>query len=290
MNKPDSDTASVSLVQCLKRAIECYVKQFRGISKATLWLSLAVAAVVSAGFGGNVGTVKTDYVAYMPFHEISMPLFLRYAATVMVALAVYCFWRGKVFVLLSGGNVHGGKATVFAGLRFLQFCMLAYLCFGIAATALAVAAVKVSAWIWPAFALYAVFVSVPLYVAEFEYMVGDSNFRNSLRVSFRAVKEQWGRVFLRLLITCAAVAMLAVVAMLPAMALALAVYDNATAVSMEKAAPTPLPVYVAEYVFTALGVLATLGVVSASMYVLDGFFKESKTYSAELSEARKGEF
>lgn len=292
MNKSDNEAANMSLVQCLKIGTGSFIENFRRIVKSMLVLSVVIAVVAAVGFGGKIGVVKTDYITYMPFHEISMVAFLKYAVAALIVAIVGLFWRGKVFLMLSSG--YGAelekKSTVFAGLRYVQFCILAYITFGIIATALAVLAIKISAWLWIALAIYIVIVSVPVYVAEYEYMFADNNFRTSLRASFKAVKEQWGRLFLRLLITYAALIFMVAVVMLPSAALALAVYDNATAVSMEGAAETPVFVYVLEYMFIALGMIASLIVTFCAMSVLKSFFEEAKVYSSALAKAREDEF
>ncbi len=292
MNKSDNEAANISLVQCLKNGIGSFVGNFRRIAKSMLVLSVVIAVVAAVGFGGKIGVVKTDYITYMPFHEISMVAFLKYAVAALLVVVAGLFWRGKVFLMFmpdGGANIEK-KATLFAGLRYVQFCLLAYIAFGIIATALAVLAVKISVWLWIALAIYIMVIAVPVYVAEYEYMFADNNFRTSLRASFKAVKEQWGRLFLRLLITYAAWALLVAVVMLPSAVLALAVYDNATAVSMEGATETPAFVYVLEYLFIALGMIASLAVTYCAMSVLKSFFEESKVYSSALEQAREDEF
>ena len=66
---------------------------------------------------------------------------------------------------------------------FIQFCLLAFIVFGIIGAILAYISITVSAWLWTAFIIYAVFVSVPLYISGYEYMPNDINFRNALKTA-----------------------------------------------------------------------------------------------------------
>ena len=149
-------------------------------------------------------------------------------------------WKGISFAVLQGDSDLKTKDKILAGLKYIQFCLLAFLVFGIVGAALIVASLKLSVWLWIAVGLYMIFITVPLFVAEYEYMIPDSNFRTSLRKGFKVLKEQWGRVFFRLLIVNAVAVLLFTVVLLPAASLMLGIYDNAIAVSMENAPATPV--------------------------------------------------
>lgn len=292
MDKTVEESASeVSLVNSLKGGLQFFVSHVAMAVKALLVVSIVAALVAAATFCGDIGTVKMDYITYMPFHNISMAQFVAYVAGVLVLLIIYLYWRGAAFMMFScdGNSIGSAKDRIFSSIKFLQFCLLAFITFGIILAALVFAAVKFTAWIWIAVGLYLIVFSVPLYVSEYEYMTSDSNFRSSLRSGFKALKEQWGRVFLRLMITVSAAALLVVLAFIPAFSMMMAVYDNATAVMMEGLAQTPSFVYVLEFLFIAIGVLVSLIINFVGMSVLNAFYKETKAYSKILAEARNEE-
>ena len=127
-------------------------------------------------------------------------------------------------------------------------------------------------------------------MAEYEYMIPDSNFRTSLRKGFKVLKEQWGRVFFRLLIVNAVAVLLFTVVLLPAASLMLGIYDNATAVSMENAPATPVFIYIMEFLFLALGMIASLCVVFFAMSGKKAFFEECNATAYLLAEEKAGKF
>lgn len=276
--------AEHSFLGSLASATDWFQKNFRKAGKAMAALSVFIGVVVSAAMGGNIGTVKMGYTSYVPFHEISLQNAVVYAAGLLFVALAGLFWNGKAFSVIGGGFSLSRKDVAFSGLRFLQGCMLSFFVFGIIAVAIAVAAVKVAAWLWAVFALYVLFVSVPLYIVEYDYMLADHRFRESLRLGLKAVREQWGRVFFRVLFVNAVAIVLMAVVMLPAVALMLSIYDNATAVVMDGAAPTPSIVFVLEYVFMAAGCVAALGIRLWALVALKRFFDDSCAYSAQLAE------
>lgn len=276
----------------IKDELKFCVGNAREIARKLLLPSLLITLVAVLTLGGNVGVVKVDYLSYIPYHEIGTWSFVAYAAGCAALLLLAVAWSGGALAVIGAESEFGKlnrRDILLAGLRMLQFCMLALLAFGIVFAVLVYAAVRVTPWLWIAVGAYAVAVAIPLYIAEYEYMIGGSGFFASLRLGLRAMREQWGRVFVRLLIVCAAAVLLCAVVALPAVSLLMGIYDNATAVVMEGAAPTPIWVYVAEDVFIALGVLASLAVVFAAMVVLRGIYVGAGTYSASLAEEREYE-
>lgn len=271
----------------LALATDWFQGNFRKAGKAMAALSVFIGVVVAAAMGGNVGTVKMDYTSYIPFHEISLQNAIVYGAGMLLVALAGLFWNGKAFSVIGGGFSLSRRDVVFSGLRFLQGCMLSFFVFGIIAAAIAVAAAKAAAWLWVVFVLYVLFVSVPLYIVEYDYMLTDHRFRDSLRLGLKAVREQWGRVFLRVLFVNTVAMVLMAVAMLPAAALMLSVYDNATAVLIDGATPTPVVVFVLEYVFMAAGCVAVLGVRFWAIAALRAFFDDSRAYSARLAETEE---
>lgn len=293
MSNSEMEVSDMSLIKRFGAGLKWVTENRKAAIRTQVWLSVAAALVVAVAFGGNIGEVKTDYVTYMPFHEIAMGPFVKYAAGAFVAAVVCMFWTGALFLLLSDDAAPARldrKQMVFAGLKFVQFCLLAFLTFGIVAGVIVYAAVKFTAWLWILFAVYVLLFSVPYYMAQCNYMLTDDNYRQSLRVAFKAVKEQWGRVFLRVLVVSALAVLFVLIVSLPATALAFAVYDNATAVSMEGAAPTPWYIFALEYVFIAVGVLASLYIIMCARSVMKAFYVESLEYSEALAEARKEEY
>jgi hypothetical protein len=292
MDKFEKEISEVSFAKSVKEGCSMFLSSFRKAARVLLWLSAAIAVVAAVAFGGNIGNVKTDYITYMPFHEVSMHSFIIYACGLLAMLLLYVFWRGAAFLVVANADGHSfeRKSLLLSGLKFLQFCLLAFLVFGVLAVVLVVLAVKISLWFWIAVAVYVIAVSVPLAISQYDYMLTDNNFRRSLRVAFRVLKEQWGRVFFRLFVVVAAVALCFAVFSLPAATLALAVYDNATAVSMEKASATPFFVFALEYVFIAVGVLAQLVVSFMAITQMSVFYKECLQYSEALLAGRKAEY
>ena len=125
-----------------------------------------------------------------------------------------------------------------------------------------------------------------MYIAEYDYMLTDDNFRKSLYKGFKAVKEQWGRVFFRLLMVNAAALLFVFVVLLPASALMLGIYDNATAVSLTEAQKTPLLIYIAEYLFIGIGMLATLCVSFGTVSAKKAFFEEAAANASFMAEEK----
>lgn len=266
----------------LASATSWFQKNFRNIGKAMAVLSIFIAIVVSATVGGNIGSVKLDNISYIPFHEISLQNVIVYVAGIFLVAIAILFWYGKAFSVLGGSFKVTKNDVAFAGLRFLQGGMLSFFVFGILGVVIAVAAVKVAVWLWVLFVLYLLFVSVPLYIVEYDYMLTDHSYRESLRRGFKAIREQWGRVFFRVLFVNAVAILLMAVAMLPGVALMLSIYDNATAMLMDGATPTPLIIFVFEYLFIAVGSVAALGVKFWSLVALKEFLNECRVYSIQL--------
>ena len=289
MDNSENIADALTLGASIKKGTRNIMEYFRAVARALLPVSVAMAVVAAAAFGGNIGEVKTDYITYMPFHEISMALFLRYAAGCVLLAVLFMLWKGVVFAILGGDKKLSVKDKIFAGLKFAQFCLLSMLAFGIIGAVLVVVSVKVSVFAWIAVAVYLIVIAVPLYMAEYEYMLTDNNFRKSLCKGFRAMKEQWGRVFFRLLVANAAAVLLMVVALLPALALMLGIYDNATAVCMAGAQKTPLPIYILECLFMGLGVLATLCVYFGAVSAKKAFYEEAVANASFMAEEKAGE-
>ena len=289
MDNSENIADALTLGASIKKGTRNIMEYFRAVARALLPVSVAMAVVAAAAFGGNIGEVKTDYITYMPFHEISMALFLRYAAGCVLLAVLFMLWKGVVFAILGGDKKLSVKDKIFAGLRFAQFCLLSMLAFGIIGAALVVVSVKVSVFAWIAVAVYLIVIAVPLYMAEYEYMLTDNNFRKSLCKGFRAMKEQWGRVFFRLLVANAAAVLLMVVALLPALALMLGIYDNATAACMAGAQKTPLPIYILECLFMGLGVLATLCGYFGAVSAKKAFYEEAVANASFMAEEKAGE-
>lgn len=266
----------------LASATSWFQKNFRNIGKAMAVLSIFIAIVVSATVGGNIGSVKLDNISYIPFHEISLQNVIVYVAGIFLVAIAILFWYGKAFSVLGGSFKVTKNDVAFAGLRFLQGGMLSFFVFGILGVVIAVAAVKMAVWLWVLFVLYLLFVSVPLYIVEYDYMLTDHSYRESLRRGFKAIREQWGRVFFRVLFVNAVAILLMAVAMLPGVALMLSIYDNATAMLMDGATPTPLIIFVFEYLFIAVGSVAALGVKFWSLVALKEFLNECRVYSIQL--------
>ena len=289
MDNSENIADALTLGASLRKGIRDITEKFRVAARAQLPVSVVMAVVAMAAFGGNIGEVKTNYITYMPFHEISMALFLRYAAGCALLAVLFMLWKGMAFAVLDGEKKLSVKDKMLSGLKFAQFCLLSMLAFGIIEVVLVVVSVKVSAFVWIAVAAYLFVIAVPLYIAEYDYMLTDDNFRKSLCKGFKAVKEQWGRVFFRLLMVNAAAMLLVVVALLPASALMLGIYDNATAVSMTGAQKTPLLIYVAEYLFIGLGVLATLCVSFGAVSAKKAFFEEACANALFMAEDKREE-
>lgn len=280
-NIPEKE-AKHGFSKSLASATSWFQKNFRNIGKAMAVLSIFIAVVVSTTVGGNIGSVKMDNISYIPFHEISLQNVIVYGVGMFLVAIAILFWYGKAFSVLGGSFKVTKKDVAFAGLRFLQGGMLSFFVFGILGVVIAVAAVKVAVWLWVLFVLYLLFVSVPLYIVEYDYMLTDHSYRESLRRGFKAIREQWGRVFFRVLFVNAVAILLMAVAMLPGVALMLSIYDNATAMLMDGATPTPLIIFVFEYLFIAVGSVAALGVKFWSLVALKEFLNEYRVYSIQL--------
>lgn len=289
MDNSENIADALTLGTSLKKGISNFTENFRAVARALLPVSVAMAIVAMAAFGGNVGEVKTNYITYMPFHEISMALFLRYAAGCVLLAVLFMLWKGVVFAILGGEKKLSVKDKMLSGLKFAQFCLLSMLAFGIIGAALVVVSVKVSAFAWIAVAVYLFVIAVPLYIAEYDYMLTDDNFRKSLCKGFKAMKEQWGRGFFRLLMVNAAAMLFVVVALLPASALVLGIYDNATAVSLTGAQKTPLLIYIVEYLFIGIGMLATLCVSFGAVSAKKAFFEEAAANASFMAEEKAEE-
>lgn len=289
MDNSENIADALTLGASIKKGKRNITENFRAVAHALLPVSAAMAVVAVVAFGGNVGEVKTDYITYMPFHEISMALFLRYAAGCVLLAVLLMLWKGVVFAILGGDKKLSLKYKIFAGLKFAQFCLLSMLAFGVIGAALVVVSVKVSVFVWIAVAVYLLVMAVPLYIAEYEYMLTDNNFRKSLCKGFKVLKEQWGRVFFRLLVANAAAVLLVGVALLPALALMLGIYDNATAVCMTGAQKTPLLIYIAECLFIGLGVFVTLCVSFGAVSAKKAFFEETAANASFMEEEKAEE-
>lgn len=290
MEKSRNNIDDMTLNVSVKNGIKYAKDNFRAAVRMLMPVSLVIAVVSAVAWGGNIGIVKTNYITYMPFHEVSMPFFLRYAAGLLIVLVAFMLWKGISFAVLQGDSDLKTKDKILAGLKYIQFCLLAFLVFGIVGAALIVASLKLSVWLWIAVGLYMIFITVPLFVAEYEYMIPDSNFRTSLRKGFKVLKEQWGRVFFRLLIVNAVAVLLFTVVLLPAASLMLGIYDNATAVSMENAPATPVFIYIMEFLFLVLGMIASLCVVFFAMSGKKAFFEECNATAYLLAEEKAGKF
>lgn len=281
-NIPKKD-AKHGFSKSLASATSWFQENFRNISKTMVVLSIFIAVVVAATIGGNIGTVKIDNISYIPFHEISLQNVIVYGVGILVVVIAILFWYGKAFSILGGSFKILQKDVAFACLRFLQGCMLSFFVFGILGTAIGVAAGKVNVWLWVLFALYILFISVPLYIVEYDYMLTNHSYRESLRHGIKAIREQWGRVFFRVLFVNAVAVVLMVVAMLPGAALMLSIYDNATAMLMDGATPTPLMIFVLEYLFIVVGCIAALGIKFWALAALKECFNECCAYSTQLA-------
>ena len=184
MEKSRNNIDDMTLNVSVKNGIKYAKDNFRAAVRMLMPVSLVIAVVSAVAWGGNIGIVKTNYITYMPFHEVSMPFFLRYAAGLLIVLVAVMLWKGISFAVLQGDCDLKTKDKILAGLKYIQFCLLAFLVFGIVGAALIVASLKLSVWLWIAVGLYLIFITVPLFVAEYEYMISDSNFRTSLRKGF----------------------------------------------------------------------------------------------------------
>ncbi len=287
MNNTENVADAQSLKESARKGLNNITTNFFVVAHLLLPLSVLLAVLVILAFCGDIGKVRMDYVAYIPFHEISMAFFLRYAGGASIIVILFMLWKGALFAILGGERKPDIKGAALAGLKFVQFCLLSMIAFGLIGAALVVASVKLSVYIWIAVAVYLVVISVPLYIAEYEYMLTDNNFRKSLCKGIKALKEQWGRVFFRLLVTNAVALLLVVVALMPALALMLGIYDNATAVCVSGAQKPPILVYISECLFMGLGVLAVLCVVYAAVSVKKAFYEEAKVNFALIAEEKR---
>lgn len=292
MKELNFETPDISIVKSTKAGIKTVVINIKVISRRLAVLTLLTALAVTFTVCGNVGIVKVDYNYYIPYHEISTIYVLKYIVGTVLAVALYMLWNGGAFYLLS----HTNKTKLsldtsqlkrgdffFSGLRFVQFCMLSAITFGIIAAVLVYLSISISTWIWAAVAIYAIIVSVPLYVACYEYMLTDINFRGALKTALKYSLEQWGRIFLRLFMVSAAAALPILLFLIPAASLIMAVYDNATAVVMNGAEPSPMLIYVLEYVAVFIANVLMLAIVLTAMSVLRFFANDTTRYSQYLS-------
>lgn len=292
MKEFDLDVPNISIIKGFRNGIKSVSSNIKSIFKNIAILTAIMALAVMVTAGGNIGVVKVDYINYMPYHEISTLYLAKYIIGTAITLLLFVIWRGKAFLLLANNGKTTDSSTpkhvktsdvLYSALRMLQFCLLAFIIFGIIASILIYLSLTLSAWLWIATAAYLLFVSVPLYISCYEYMLTDNNFRHALKIGFQAVKEQWGRIFLRLLIVNAVFALLIFIFALPAASLIMSIYDNATAVTMSGASATPSFIYILEYAAIFISSALTLLTVFASMSILQIFFNDVNKYSQHLS-------
>ena len=292
MKEFDFDVPNTSIVKSMKNGIKLISSSKKDIFKNIAILTFITALAVTITVGGDIGIVKVDYINYAPYHEISTVYLAKYIIGTFVTLLLFILWRGKAFLLLEkyGSPADSSmkkqiKASniIYSGLRMLQFCMLSFIIFGIIASLLIYFSLTLSAWIWIATGIYLIFISVPMYISCYEYMLSDNNFRHALKSGFRATKEQWGRVFLRLTIVNIISALLIFMFAMPAVSLIMGIYDNATAVTMSGTSAAPAFIYILEYLTIFVSCTLTLFIVLLSMLVLLTFYNEISRYSKHLS-------
>lgn len=295
MKELNFETPDISIIKSIKSGIKIIINNIKTISLGLAIPTLLFALIATVTICGNVGVVKIDYNHYMPYHEISEWFLAKYIIGTLVSVVLFMLWRGYTFHYLSNFDKEKKAFCVktsrisdffYSGLRFIQFCLLAFIAFGIIGAILAYISITVSAWLWTAFIIYAVFVSVPLYISGYEYMLNDINFRNALKTAAKRTAEQWGRVFLRLLLVNTAAIILVVILTIPAAALGLSLYDNATAVVMTGASSSPVLIYIMEYIAVFIACVLVLYIILISTSVLMFFLDDANKYSAYLAQAR----
>lgn len=186
MKELNFETPDISIIKSIKSGIKIIINNIKTISLGLAIPTLLFALIATVTICGNVGVVKIDYNHYMPYHEISEWFLAKYIIGTLVSVVLFMLWRGYTFHYLSNFDKEKKAFCVktsrisdffYSGLRFIQFCLLAFIVFGIIGAILAYISITVSAWLWTAFIIYAVFVSVPLYISGYEYMLNDINFR-----------------------------------------------------------------------------------------------------------------
>lgn len=295
MKELNFETPDISIIKSIKSGIKIIINNIKTISLGLAIPTLLFALIATVTICGNVGVVKIDYNHYMPYHEISELFLAKYIIGTLVSVVLFMLWRGYTFHYLSNFDKEKKAFCVktsrisdffYSGLRFIQFCLLAFIVFGIIGAILAYISITVSAWLWTAFIIYAVFVSVPLYISGYEYMLNDINFRKALKTAAKRTAEQWGRVFLRLLLVNTAAIILVVILTIPAATLGLSLYDNATAVVMTGASSSPVLIYIMEYIAVFIASVLVLYIILISTSVLMFFLDDANKYSAYLAQAR----
>lgn len=281
----------LSLGGALKVGSRAFWKSLRQKPRPLLIFTALIAWVLAATLTGNVGEVRMDAVSYFPYHYIDMGIFIKYAAGLLIAVLLFVVWRGLVFMLM-GSEVGAAKHTFaeerYAALRFLQFCLLSLVTFGIIAAALIFCGVRVSAWFFAALGVYVLVMIVPFYIAQYEYMLRDACFFGSVRTGFREMRKRGGGVWLRLVSLGAVTVVLLGLFLLPAAALMMGVYDNATAVMMEGQPATPVALYVLEFVFWTLGLIISLAVLMWAAYMMrEIIFPPLRAATKESSNTNK---
>lgn len=286
MKEHDIEEYDKSVYECIKNGINLIVHNPKTVFVNLCLPTVLIALAITITIGGNIGVVKMDYVNYMPYHVISEVYVAKYIIGVIVSLLLLLLWRGTAFLMLadieetSSFKRHKLKISdvFYVSLRLLQYCLLSFLTFGVVAAILIYLSVAVSSWLWIVAAGYMLFISVPFFVSCYGYMLNDMSFRNALREGLLAIIRQWGRVFVRLFLVYVIVGVLVVVFALPAAALMIGVYDNATAVVMSNASATPIGVYVLEYIAFFFSCVCSLFFVFAGMCVGKFIFDDTKAH------------
>ena len=98
MDKFEKEISEVSFAKSVKEGCSMFLSSFRKAARVLLWLSAAIAVVAAVAFGGNIGNVKTDYITYMPFHEVSMHSFIIYACGLRLCCCFTCFGAARLFL------------------------------------------------------------------------------------------------------------------------------------------------------------------------------------------------
>ena len=104
MEKSRNNIDDMTLNVSVKNGIKYAKDNFRAAVRMLMPVSLVIAVVSAVAWGGNIGIVKTNYITYMPFHEVSMPFFLRYAAGLLIVLVAFMLWKGISFAVLQGDS------------------------------------------------------------------------------------------------------------------------------------------------------------------------------------------
>lgn len=266
MEKKEDNTVydpDLSITAALRTGTGHFLSILGSKSKMLVASGVLISLAVASALTGNIGSVHVAPVSYIPYHEIGMAQFLRYAAGFLVSLVLYIFWRSVTFSLMADD----GKAPLKSGdmrysfLRMLQYFLLSFLTYGILAAALVYCAVRFSAWIFVALGAYFLVMAVPFFISEYGYMAGDMSYSKALKRGFSELKRRGGTVWLRMVSLDAVMLLLSLICLLPAVSLMMGVYDNATAQVMESAGSTPAMLYVLEFVFWLLGTAALLAVI-----------------------------